>query len=159
MTFKSYFVEMTIAVIREKPDLEVKPDLRIEIPYPRDKIGAYIMNDEKESVQMITFKSDQKNELNAKIWFGPKTAGPPGHVHGGCQAAVLDEMMGSTGWHCGYKVVAAKIEFDLLDMVPLGLNYTMKGKIINIDKRKVFIEAALFRGEKMYAKSKGIFDN
>jgi hypothetical protein len=70
---------------------------------------------------------------------------------------VLDEMMGATGWHCGYKVVAAKIEINLLDMLPLGLNYGLKGNVTKIERRKVYIEAELFRGEKVFARSSGIF--
>jgi len=29
------------------------------------------------------------------VWFGGNVQGPPGFVHGGCLAAVLDESMGA----------------------------------------------------------------
>lgn len=140
-----------------KPDLSVDPDLVLKTPYPKDKVGAYVLNDEKDSIQIITYKSKNKNEIDAKVWFGPQTAGPPGHVHGGCQAAVLDEMMGTVGWYLGYKVAAARIEVNFFNMVPICHTYKMNSKVIKVERRKVFVEAQLFDDTKIYSKSAGIF--
>ena len=78
-------------------------------------------------------------------------------MHGGCQAAILDEMMGSTGWHFGYSVVAAKIEVSFLEMVPYEKCYELRGKIIKVDDRKVRISAELYSGERIFANSSGLF--
>lgn len=138
-----------------KKHLKYDPQLVVEKPYPGDNHGAFLLS--STQLEMVLLKSSIHHELNAEVWFGSSTAGPPGHVHGGCQAAVLDEVMGSTGWHHGYGVVAAKIDVAFMEMIPVLQQYSLRGKITAIDKRKIFIEAELFDKEKVYAKSTGLF--
>lgn len=135
--------------------LQFDPSLQIQKPYIGDDQGAFVLA--SNQLEMVLIKSDEPHELLAEVWFSRKTTGPPGHVHGGCQAAVLDEMMGATGWHHGFGVVAAKIDVEFLDMIPVEKQYQVRGKIVSQDKRKIFIEAEIFAKEKIYAKSKGLF--
>lgn len=65
--------------------------------------------------------------------------------------------MGSTGWYHGFAVVAAKIEVEFLEMVPVRRQYSLRGKITSTENRKIYIEAELFYAEKIYARSKGLF--
>ncbi len=139
----------------QKKHLKFDPAVEVAKPYPGDSQGAFLLA--SSQLEMVLLKTSAHHELNAEVWFSSATAGPPGHVHGGCQAAVLDEVMGSTGWHHGYGVVAAKIEVEFLEMIPVLRQYSMRGRIVNIDKRKIFIEAELFDQEKTYAKSTGLF--
>ena len=138
-----------------KKHLKYDAHLEIAKPYPGDTQGAFLLN--SPQLEMALLKSPNHQELNAEVWFGGGTAGPPGHVHGGCQAAVLDEVMGSAGWHHGYGVVAAKIDVAFMEMVPVLQQYSLRGRITAIDKRKIFVEAELFDKEKIYAKSTGLF--
>lgn len=138
-----------------KKHLKFDQQLVVEKPYPGDSQGAFLLS--SSQLEMVLLRSAQHHELNAEVWFTAATAGPPGHVHGGCQAAVLDEVMGSTGWAHGYGVVAAKIDVAFMEMVPVLRQYSMRGRITSIDKRKIFIEAELFDSEKVYAKSTGLF--
>jgi acyl-coenzyme A thioesterase PaaI-like protein len=139
----------------QKKHLIYDATLEVSKPYPGDKQGAFLLA--SSQLEMVLLKSNHQHELYAEVWFSSSTAGPPGHVHGGCQAAVLDEMMGSTGWHHGYGVVAAKIDVSFMEMVPFLRQYSLRGRITSIDKRKIFIEAELFDHEKVYAKSTGLF--
>ena len=126
-------------------------------PYPGDAEGSFVLGTDADVLQTVLLKSEVPNELLGCVWFGTKTAGPPGHVHGGCQAAVLDEMMGSTAWHFGNQVVAAKIEVQFMKMVPYERQYNIRGRITEISRRKVSVEAELFDDENIYAKSSGLF--
>eukprot|EP00053_Salpingoeca_punica_P026785 m.226360 g.226360 ORF g.226360 m.226360 type:complete len:159 (+) comp90632_c0_seq1:62-538(+) len=45
-------------------------------------------------------------ELRGKAYFGHACEGPPGLAHGGSQAAVLDEAMGTVVWVNGGRVLA-----------------------------------------------------
>jgi acyl-coenzyme A thioesterase PaaI-like protein len=143
--------------MKKKSQLDYNPALEIPRPYFGDSAGAFVLEDSEDSIQIALLKSEKHHELLAQVWFGPRTAGPPGHVHGGCQAAVLDEMMGSTAWHWGFKVVAGTIEIQFLEMIPLLHSYSVRGQILGVEGRKVFIEASIFIGDKIYAQSKGIF--
>ena len=137
--------------------LTYDPAKLVAKPYPGDAKGSFVLGTDSDVLQTVLLKTEIENQLNGRVWFGRKTAGPPGHVHGGCQAAILDEMMGSTGWHFGYTVVAAKIEVSFLEMIPYEQCYELRGKIIKVEDRKVRIEAELFSGEKIYASSSGLF--
>ena len=137
--------------------LTFDPALLVLKPYPGDAKGSFVLGTDSDVLQMVLLKTKIENQLAGRVWFGRKTAGPPGHVHGGCQAAILDEMMGSTGWHFGYTVVAAKIEVSFLEMIPYEATYELRGKIIKVEERKVRIEAELFLGDKIFASSLGLF--
>ncbi len=131
--------------------------LLVEKPYPGDAKGSFVLGTDSDVLQTVLLKSEIENQLDGRVWFGRKTAGPPGHVHGGCQAAILDEMMGSTGWHFGYPVVAGKIEVSFLEMVPYEQCYELRGKIVKVEDRKVHVTAELYNGEKVFASSSGLF--
>jgi acyl-coenzyme A thioesterase PaaI-like protein len=135
----------------------LKYDQALEIakPYFGDPKGSFVAA--SADLEMVLQKSPTPHELRAEVWFNTATAGPPGHVHGGCQAAVLDEMMGSTGWHFGHAVVAAKIEVNFLQMIPVLKQYSMRGRITKTENRKIYVEAEIFDGTKIYATSTGLF--
>ena len=137
--------------------LQFDQQLFVAKPYPGDAEGSFVLGTDSDVLQTVLQKSVNHHELNGCVWFGLKTAGPPGHVHGGCQAAILDEMMGSTAWHWGFPVVAAKIEVEFMEMVPYENQYQLIGKITHVDKRKISVEASLVKNEKIYAKSSGLF--
>lgn len=59
-------------------------------------------------------------ELAARVTFGTRAMGPPGHAHGGATAAVLDEAMGLAVWLAHRAAVAAHLETDFRKPVPLG---------------------------------------
>lgn len=124
-------------------------------PYFGDPKGSFVVASSQMEFALLT--SNVPRELLGEVWFTIATAGPPGHVHGGCQAAVLDEMMGSTGWHHGYMVVAAKIEVEFLEMLPVQQQYSMRGWITSVNERKIQIAAEIFDGTQVYARSTGLF--
>lgn len=135
--------------------LKYDQSLKVEKPYRGDRHGSFVLN--SEFLEMALLKSVQPDELDGCVWFGPKTAGPPSHVHGGCQAAVLDEMMGSTAWHLGLPVVAAHINVEFLTMMPVKTQYSLRGRILSRENRKIRVQAEIFSGETLYARSEGLF--
>lgn len=130
-------------------------NLKVEKPYRGDRNGSFVLN--ADFLEMVLLKADQADQLNGCVWFGSRTAGPPSHVHGGCQAAVLDEMMGSTAWHLGLPVVAAHINVEFLTMIPVRAQYHLKGRILSKENRKIRIQAEIFSDETVYARSEGLF--
>lgn len=137
--------------------LNYDTSLRVERPYPGDDHGSYVLGAYPDVLEMVLLRSPEEGELLGKIYFGKKSAGPPGHVHGGCQAAVLDEMMGSCGWHSGRGVLAAKIEVEFLHLVPYETPIDLWSKIIKVDNRKVTVAAEIRLEGKTLARSSGLF--
>ena len=78
-------------------------------PSPEDTFLA-----DGDRVRLAYFRKPDEPDLYAKAWFGAKTMGPPGHVHGGAMAATLDEAMGAVCWMNGHHVVAATITITFL---------------------------------------------
>ncbi len=83
-------------------------------PSPQDTFLA-----DGDRVRLAYFRKPGEADLYAKAWFGAKTMGPPGHVHGGAMAATLDEAMGAVCWMNGHQVVAATITITFLAMLPI----------------------------------------
>jgi acyl-coenzyme A thioesterase PaaI-like protein len=64
--------------------------------------------------------------------------GPPGHVHGGALATMLDEAMGAAAWGMGHKVLAANLNINYKLPVPLGMELVVRGWVDHQEGRKVF---------------------
>ncbi len=96
--------------------------------------------------------------LMSKVWFGPGTQGPPGCVHGGCIAAVLDEAMGATTWLAGYSAVAAEITITFHMMLPLDTCCFIEPRVVEVDGRKIHTEAEVRdRDGTVYSEGKGLY--
>ncbi|MDH3744314.1 MAG: PaaI family thioesterase [Acidobacteriota bacterium] len=89
------------------------------------------------------FRRPTDDALLGRIWFGGGTQGPPGHVHGGAVAALLDEAMGFSAWMVGHRVVAAHIDVDFRAMVPLHTVATLEARVEKVNGRKVYSRARL----------------
>ena len=107
-------------------------------PSPQDTFLA-----DGDRVRLAYFRKPGQPDLYAKAWFGARTMGPPGHVHGGAMAATLDEAMGAVCWMNGHKVVAATITINFLSMLPIETETIVEASIESIDGRKIQLRAKL----------------
>lgn len=107
-------------------------------PSPEDTFLA-----DGDRVRLAYFRKPDAPDLYAKAWFGPKTMGPPGHVHGGAMAATLDEAMGAVCWMNGYKVVAATITISFQAMLPIESETIVYATIDRVEGRKVHVRSTL----------------
>jgi acyl-coenzyme A thioesterase PaaI-like protein len=98
---------------------------------------------EGDRVRLAYFRKPDAPDLFAKAWFGSKTLGPPGHVHGGAMAATLDEAMGAAAWMNGHKCVAATIKISFLAMLPLETETIVEARIDRVEGRKIHVSASL----------------
>lgn len=72
------------------------------------------------------YLDDDKN-IEANFIFTDQHQGPPGYVHGGASAAVLDEAMGLAIWQAGFSAVTANLMIDYRQPVPLGKPIRIRG--------------------------------
>jgi acyl-coenzyme A thioesterase PaaI-like protein len=98
---------------------------------------------EGDRVRIAYFRKPSESQLYAKAWFGRKTMGPPGHVHGGAMAAALDEAMGAVCWMNHHKTVAASISVKFIAMLPLETETILEARIDRVDGRKISTRASL----------------
>ena len=78
-----------------------------------------------------------ENQIDARFIFAKNHEGPPGFVHGGASAAVLDEAMGLAIWYAGYRVVTVNLNLDYRKPVPLGEPIQIHGALSNKTNRHV----------------------
>ena len=122
------------------PVARPEPGWEAVIPFPSPE-GTFLH--EGDRVRLAYFRKPREPELYAKAWFGKKTMGPPGHVHGGAMAAALDEAMGAVCWMNDYKVVAATISVTFIAMLPIETETILEARIDRIDGRKIYTAAKL----------------
>jgi acyl-coenzyme A thioesterase PaaI-like protein len=106
------------------------------------------------------FYGTGSGQVIGKVSVDDSKQGPPGHVHGGALATLIDEAMGASAWFSGYRVVAVHLEFDLRFAVPLNLEITMRGWVVRTEGRKVFTLGELMLPDGQVAVTgSGIFVN
>lgn len=94
---------------------------------------------------------DSEQHLHARIWFGSDTGGPPGHVHGGAVAAVMDEGLGLAAWAAGYPVVVGNLNVSFRNMLPLQKVVTLESRVVSAEGRKIMVHGRLFCDATVYA--------
>lgn len=109
-------------------------------PFPSPE-GTFLH--EGDRVRIAYFRKPNEPQLYARAFFGGKTLGPPGHVHGGALAAALDEAMGAVCWMNGHKTVAATISVKFVAMLPIATETTLESRIHRVEGRKIFTRASL----------------
>ena len=125
---------LTAPVARPEPGWEPV------VPFPSPE-GTFLH--EGDRVRISYFRKPDEPQLYAKAWFGTKTMGPPGHVHGGAMAAALDEAMGAVCWMNQHRVVAATITVKFIAMLPIESETILEAAIERVEGRKVTIRSTL----------------
>jgi acyl-coenzyme A thioesterase PaaI-like protein len=125
------------------------------VPFPSPD-GTFLH--EGNQVRIAYFRKPGEPQLYARAWFGARTMGPPGHVHGGAMAAVLDEAMGAVCWMNDHKTVAATIGVKFLAMLPIESETILEARIERAEGRKIYTAASLTGpgGDKV-AEGEGLF--
>lgn len=99
----------------------------------------------------VRYYRNQRQELRARIWFGPETEGPPGHAHGGSMAAVLDEVLGLAAWTAGFPIVVGNLNVSFRQMLPLETVVTVETEVVQVAGRKVTVNGQICQNETIFA--------
>jgi len=92
----------------------------------------------------LRFALDQETRSStAQVKLTRRYEGPPGHIHGGIIATLLDEAMGKVNKIFGTVAMTRHMEIDYLRPSPLGQTLTVTGHFVRRDGRKVFMEGAI----------------
>jgi len=99
----------------------------------------------------VRYYRDKEQRLQARIWFGPETEGPPGHAHGGSMAAVLDEVLGLAAWAAGHSIVVGNLNVSFRNLLPLQKVVTVESRIVSAEGRKVVVHGRIYCKKAVYA--------
>ena len=124
---------------------EIPEDWEPVSPFPQAPGDRSFISAEPHSqlLRLKYFRRKTDGALMAKVWFGPRSEGPPGHAHGGSMAAVLDETMGAGAWIAGHQVVAARITIDFKKLFPIPNVAVAECWVDRVDGKKIFTRGVL----------------
>jgi acyl-coenzyme A thioesterase PaaI-like protein len=129
-------------------------------PFPERVNDLSFISGRRDSraIRVRYYEKKAARVFAGRAWFGPEAEGPPGHAHGGSQAALLDEGMGAVAWLSGKSVVAAKIEINFRVPLPLGTILTMRAEVTSIQGKKVFAAGKLVSDDGVvFSEGTGLF--
>jgi acyl-coenzyme A thioesterase PaaI-like protein len=87
-------------------------------------------------------------ELLSVVKFKAAAEGPPGHVHGGATAGLIDEVMGILAWNQNIPVVTQKLEVRYLRPLPLLSTAYLSTQIVHQDEKTVLLKTTLYCKQK-----------
>jgi uncharacterized protein (TIGR00369 family) len=107
----------------------------------------------------LRFKLDHATGTTlAKVKLARRFEGPPGHIHGGILATLLDEAMGKVNKIYEQVAMTRHMEVDYLRPSPLGQTLTVTGRLVRREGRKLFMEGEIRNSAgDLLVRSKGLF--
>lgn len=96
-------------------------------------------------------------ELTATVTCGPRYMGPPGRMHGGMVATLLDHVLGMTVGAAGHRGVTASLTVDMRAVTPLNVPLELRGRFLKREGRKVFAEGEIRADGVVTASATAIF--
>ena len=79
------------------------------------------------------------DEMVAEHVFEPRHGGAPGIVHGGAVATVVDDVLGFLLYVARVPGVTRKLEVEYLKPVLIGVSYTVRARLDELDGRKLWV--------------------
>lgn len=89
--------------------------------------------------------------------FGQAYEGPPGCVHGGYVAAAFDELLGATQSLSGAPGMTGTLTVRYEKPTPLQTHLRFEGRLVGVERRKIFTEGACYAEDTLTATAKGTF--
>jgi len=107
----------------------------------------------------LRFKLDHAtNSTVAKVRLTRRYEGPPGHIHGGILATLLDEAMGKVNKLFDTVSMTRHMEIEYLRPSPLGQTHTVTGRFVRREGRKMFMEGDIRNAAgDVLVRGKGLF--
>lgn len=107
----------------------------------------------------LVFTSDAAaHTATARVNLTRNHEGPPGHIHGGIIATLMDEAMSKLNRPLGVIAMTRNMEVDYLRPSPLHRDLILTGRHIRREGRKLFHEADLQLPDgTLLARAKGVF--
>ena len=95
--------------------------------------------------------------VEGRIRLGEHYQGPPGRVHGGVIAWILDAVL-SRAMHAAFRIgVTGTLNIRYLASSPIDAELLCSASIARTEGRKMFIEGGIFHGDQQTVQAEGIF--
>jgi uncharacterized protein (TIGR00369 family) len=107
----------------------------------------------------LKFTHDKKrNLIVGRFRMDQRFTGPPGHLHGGIIATILDDAMGKVNRLRNVVALTAQITVDYLKPVPLHKPLRVESREISVEGRRHINEAEILNAKReVLARGRGVF--
>ena len=100
---------------------------------------------------------EASNRITGTVKFSQAFEGPPGHVHGGWVASVLDHLMGMTHVRTGHPGMTGGLSVRYLKPTPLNQRIGVSAQATELDDKRTEVNAEMRFGETTTATAEAIF--
>ncbi|WP_017557858.1 PaaI family thioesterase [Nocardiopsis baichengensis] len=94
--------------------------------------------------------------LRAEFTLNGLYEGPPGLVHGGWLAAVLDQALGGAASAAGMPGLTANLDVNYRNPTPLNVPLEVRARVTGTERRKVFVSGEIRHGGEVTAEGTAI---
>lgn len=98
----------------------------------------------------------QDGGVAGEVTMGPVYEGPPGCVHGGWVAALLDQAVGESAWQVGAVVMTGTLTVDYRRPTPLNMPLHVSGRIDRDEGRKIAVSGRITSNGRLTAEATGM---
>lgn len=105
----------------------------------------------------VDFMACDDGSVRAEVTLGPVYQGPPGCVHGGVSALIIDHMMGLANHWGGRYGMTAHYEIDYRSPTPLLEPLGFRSWVHEVDGRKTWTKATIHAGDRLCVEAMGLF--
>ena len=105
----------------------------------------------------VDFVGCDDGSVMATVTLGPAYQGPPGCVHGGISALIIDHMMGLANHWGGRYGMTAHYELDYRSPTPLLQPLTFRCWVHEVDGRKTWTHGTIHAGDRLCVEARGLF--
>jgi acyl-coenzyme A thioesterase PaaI-like protein len=100
---------------------------------------------------------EASNRITGTVRFSQTFEGPPGHVHGGWVAGVLDHIMGMTHVRTGHPGMTGGLFVRYLKPTPLNQVIDVSAEATELDDKRTEVRATMSYGDTTTATAEAIF--
>ena len=100
---------------------------------------------------------EASNRITGTVRFNQAFEGPPGHVHGGWVAGVLDHIMGMTNVRTGHPGMTGGLSVRYLKPTPLNQLIEISAEATELDDKRTEVKGTMRCGETTTATAEAIF--
>ncbi|XP_015285282.1 PREDICTED: acyl-coenzyme A thioesterase THEM4-like [Gekko japonicus] len=117
------------------------------------------LDEEGKGFEYVMFLNWSEKRMACVAQLGPYLEGPPGFVHGGSIATILDSVLGGCAMSLLGHVMTANLNINYKTPVPLGSVVLAESKLDKLEGRKVFVSGHVrsVDGETLHAEATGLF--
>ena len=105
----------------------------------------------------LTIHHSADGEVHTEFVLGAAYEGPPGHVHGGVCALILDHVLGATAHQPGKPAVTGTLTMRYLRGTRLGQPLRASARVDRIDGAKTFAVGQISDADGATVEAEGIF--